>query len=353
MTVLGLHLSRLFLGRWLAALLALAFMLQLLDLLDNATDVLTRGGGALGIGHYALLRFPSAAERLVPLAALVAALLTFARLAAGSEAATLRALGVSGHRMVGLLLPACGLVAMLQFGLGDQLVPRTQRLFTDWWTSLPGPPSSNEPERVWLRAGQDVVALNRVATNGAAASGVLLVQRDREGRALARLDAERAVHGGEGWTLRDVRVTRLGGSAPERLDALPWPDGPTPRNLADLARPIDGVPVAVALQVLDGRWIGGRGEAFYRTRVQSRLAAIPGAAIMVLLAFPATRALPRRGGAARVAAVSVGLGLLYVTLAGGLAALGEAGAVPPAMAAWTAPILFCCVGLVMLLDSEG
>ena len=113
MSVLGRHLSTLFLGRWLAALLGLAAMLQLLDLLDNATDVLARGGGAAGVARYALLRLPSAAERLVPLAALVAGLLTFARLAAGSEAATMRALGVSGHRMVRMLLPACFLVAFL------------------------------------------------------------------------------------------------------------------------------------------------------------------------------------------------------------------------------------------------
>ena len=353
MSVLGRHLSRLFLGRWLAALLGLAVMLQLLDLLDNATDVLARGGGAQGVARYALLRFPSAAERLVPLAALVAALLTFARLAAGSEAATMRALGISGHRMVRLLLPACGVVALLQFGLSDQLVPRTQRVFADWWASLPGAEPPNENNRVWLRAGGDVVALARVAANGASAGGVLLVRRDAEGRAFARLDAEQALHGPGGWELRDVRVTRPGGAVPERLPAVPWPEGPSPANLAELARPTDGVPLAKVLRILDGRWIGARGESFYRTRLQERLAAIPGAAIMLLLAFPASRALPRRGGAARAAAAAVLLGLAYVTVAGGLAALGEAGLVPPPLAAWIAPIVFGCLGAVMLLHLEG
>lgn len=353
MSVLCLHLSRLFLARWLATLLILAFLLQLLDLLDNATDVFIRGGGPWDVGRYALLRFPSAAERLVPLAALVAGLLTFMRLAAGSEAATLRALGVSGHLLVLLLLPACFVVAILQFGLSDQVVPRTQRFFTDWWAALPGAPPPSNRDRVWLRAGRDVVALDRVTSSGKAASGVLLVQRDHEGRALARVDAASATLGPDGWVLHEARVIRPGGAPPERVDTLPWPDGPSPRNLADLARPIDGVPIAVALQILDGRWIGGRGAAFYKTRVHMRLAAIPSAVVMVLLAFPATHALPRRGGGARLSAVAVALGLLYVTLAGGLAALGEAGAIPPALAAWTSPILFCCVGLMLLLDMEG
>lgn len=343
----------LFLGRWLAALLGLAAMLQLLDLLDNATDVLARGGGAAGVARYALLRLPSAAERLVPLAALVAALLTFARLAAGSEAATMRALGVSGHRMVRMLLPACFLVAAFQFALSDQLVPRTQRLFADWWASLPGAPPPDESSRVWLHSGSDVVALNRVSLDGTAASGVLLVRRASDGRALARLDASGAVHGAEGWELRDVRMTRPGGAAPERLASVPWPEGPSPRNLAALARPTDGVPLTQVLGVLDGRWAGERGEAFYRTRLHERLAAVPGAAIMLLLAFPATRALPRRGGAAGPAALAVALGLCFVASAGGLGALGEAGAVQPLLAAWTAPILFGCVGLVMLLHLEG
>ncbi len=353
MSVLGRHLSRLFLGRWLAALLGLAVMLQLLDLLDNATDVLARGGGAAGVARYAALRFPSAAERLVPLAALVAGLLTFARLAAASEAATLRALGVSGHRMVGLLLPACALVAALQFGLSDQLVPRTQRLFADWWAALPGAPAPAERDQVWLRAGADVAALDRVSIDGAFAEGVLLVRRDARGEAFARLDAARAERGPDGWTLLDVRVTRPGGAPPERLAAVAWPEGPAPRNLAELARPTEGMPVVKVLRILDGRWLGGRSESFYRTRVQERLAAIPGAAIMLLLAYPASRAVPRRGGAARLAALSIALGLGYVALSGGAAALGEAGLVPPLLAAWTAPIVFGCVGLVMLLHLEG
>ncbi|MFT8244688.1 LptF/LptG family permease [Roseomonas sp. BN140053] len=353
MSVLSRHLSRLFLGRWLAALLALSVLLQMLDLLDNATAVLTRGGGALGVLHYAALRLPSAAERLVPLAALLAALLTFARLAAGSEAATLRALGVGGPGMVRALLPACVLVAGLQFVLTDQVVPRTQRAFADWWAALPkaDPPSDND--RLWLRLGDDILAVRRVEERGTRLSGVLLVRRDAEGEAVARLDAAGAAFRPQGWELRDVRVASLDGSLPRQVAAMPWPEGPRPRNLAELALPIESVPLEQILRVLDGRWVGNRGEGFYRTRLQERLAALPSAAIMLLLAFPATLALPRRGGAGRWAALSLLLGLGYVALGGGLAALGEAGVLMPALAAWTAPVAFGCAGLVLLLHLEG
>ena len=350
--VLARHLSKLFLGRWLAALLGLSVLLGLLDLLDNATDVLARGGGAVGILRYTALRLPLAAERLVQMAVLVAALLTFSRLAAGSEAATLRALGVGGGRMVRALVPACLVIAVSGFLLTDQVVPRAQREFDRWWAALPAAPAPEE-KPVWLRAGRDVVSVQRVATDGRRLDGVMIARRDARGVATERLDARSAEHGPRGWVLHGVRVAGTDGTTVRDAEAMPWPEAPPPANIVDLAHPIEGGTTARLLDILAGRWIGSRGDAVYRTELQGRVANLAMPLIMVLLAFPATMALPRRGNGLVLAGGGLLLGLSFVALSGGLSAMGEAGVLAPALAAWGAPILFGSVGVAMLLHLDG
>ncbi|MFC0408031.1 LptF/LptG family permease [Roseomonas elaeocarpi] len=352
MSILTRLLTRQFLGRWLGALLALTILLQLLDLLDNATDVLARGGGGLGILRYTLLRMPSSAERLIPLAALIAAVLTFSRLASGSEAASLRALGVSGHRMVACLLPACFVVAVAQFGMTNFLVPATQRSYANWWASLPNAPAE-EATRVWFRAGPDVASADRVRDGGRLLEGVTIIRRDASGHTLMRLDAAAARHGTEGWQLQDVRERGAGDAGPALRGSMAWPDAPTPRNLLAIAQPIDGVSLPQLRRILDGQEEGWRGTSFYRSQLQERAAALLSALVMVLLAFPVSRILPRRGGGGVSLGFAILAGLAFVALAGATGALGEAGLISPALAAWTAPVLFGCLGCVLMLHLEG
>jgi lipopolysaccharide export LptBFGC system permease protein LptF len=160
------YLTRLFLGRALGALLALAGLLQLLDLLDRASEVLARGG-LLDVLRYAALRLPTLLGEAVPLAVLVGAALAFLRLSATSEMAALRAAGVGGWRVFGALLPASALAAAVQGALLFAVAPRTERALADWWDGRGAAATAGEPiavpQRLWLRNGGDVVAVDAVS----------------------------------------------------------------------------------------------------------------------------------------------------------------------------------------------
>lgn len=351
--IAGRYLTRLFLWRLAGVLLALAALMQMLDLLDNASSVLMRGGGIAGVARYAALRLPTLLGQLLPMATLVAAALTFMRLAADLELTALRAVGVSTWRMLAALLPACGLAAVVQFALLDQVAPPTQRALVDWWAAHPAPGAPAEPEqRLWLRARGDVVAVDRVSLDGRRLEGVVLIRRDPERLATARIDAVSATHAGGTWTLHEVRIAHADSPVVEAVDAMPWPEGPSPRNMVELARPTETQPVARTLQVLRGEWASSRGTAHHATRLQAGFAGLLGPAIMLLLAAPAAFALPRRGNGGLYAALGLVLGLGYLTAGGLTAALGEAGLVSPVLAAWAPPLAFGCIGLMILLRLE-
>ena len=356
------YLTRLFGARALGALLTLAALIQLLDLLDRSSEVLARGGGGvLDVLHYAALRSPTVLGHAVPLAVLVGGLLAFRRLAATSEMAALRAAGVGAWRMLGALLPACALAAAAQAALLLGVAPRTERALADWWDARSATSADTPlavPRRLWFRSGAEIVAVDAVSLDGARLEGVLVVRREDEGMIAARTEARGAAHdAARGWVLREARVVRPGQAQAEPSAELAWPDGPSPQALRDLARPTEAQPLDRLLAGARGNGAVARGGAYFATRVQSAAAnaAIP--FLMLLLAAPTAFGLPRPGGsagsAARRAAVGVALGLGYLVVAGLLGALGEASWLPPALAAWTAPLLFATAGFLLLQREEG
>ncbi len=353
------YLTRLFAGRALGALLALAALLQLLDLLDRAGEVLARGGGVADVARHAALRLPTLLGHAVPLAVLVGAALVFLRLAATSEMAALRAAGVGAWRVLGALAPACALAAVTQCALLLVVAPRTERALADWWAGRDAASASEPvalPRRLWLRNGSDVVAVDAASLDGTRLEGVLVVRRGAEGQVSARIEARRAEHDAAagGWTLRGASVVRPAQARAEAAATLAWPDGPAPAAVRDLARPTEAQAPGRLLAGLRGEGAAARGAAFYETRAHSAAAMLATPFVMALLAAPAAFGLPRRGGGGtRRAAVGVALGLGYLVAAGLLGALGEAGAVPPALAAWTAPLVFAAAGALLLQREEG
>lgn len=349
------YVSLMFLGRLVATLLALAGLLQLLDLLDRTSDVLRRGGMS-DLARYAALRLPSLLGQMMPLATLVAALLTFRRLAMTLELTALRASGLGVRHLLGMLVPACLLATIAQVVLLSGVAPITERALAEWWahtdSRVPAARNAPAPRRLWLRAGQEIVAIDRLSLDGSRLDGVLLVPRAADGVATARIEARSATHAADGWTLHDVRISLPDASISTVMPARPWPTGPSPDNLIALARPTEAASPWALLRGLRGEQAVVRGPAYYATRLHEAVARFAGPLLMVLLAVPVAFDLPRGEGQALRGLLVLALGLGYLLLGGLLAALGEAGVIPPPVAAWTVPILFAAIGWQMLMRLE-
>lgn len=347
------YLSRLFLARMLMVLFGLAALLQTLDLFDRAGELLQRGGIA-DVVRYTLLSLPTLLGQIAPLAVLVSAMLTFRRLASTLEMTALRAAGMGAWRILSALAPAGALTAAVQLALVLGIAPYTERMLADWWDARGndgGPVALSQ--RAWLRSNGDILGMDAVSVDGTRLEGVLLVRRDAEGRALLRIDARKAEHGRLGWQFGQVRIARPGMQHPILLEELPWPDGPSPAALREAARPTQAQTPGRLLAGLRGEGVVTRGPAFYAMRVQATAAMAVAPFIMLLLAMPAAFGLPRAGGAGRRALTGLVLGLGYLVIAGLLTSLGEAGALAPALAAWSAPASFAMAGLWLLWREEA
>ena len=349
--MLRAYLTRLFAFRMLCSLFGLAAILQLLDLLDQASTILTRAGMA-GLFRYTGWRLPALLTEMLPLATLMGALLTFMRLANSTEMTAIRAAGISVWQVVGRVLPAALLVSAASLAMQAELAPLSERGFADWWASLGTQPGDAPPARLWLRAHGDVAAVQTVSPNGDRLDGLLIVQHAASGDLTARLDAGNAVFGNGRWTLHDVRIALPDRTDAELLPEAPWPHGPSPANMVELARPVDTQTIGRLWATLNGGWSGSRGPEYYRTQMHALAAGVLSPLLMVLLAAPVLLSPPRGEGRTLLAATSLALGLLYMTVAGLLVALGGAGVLPPVIAGWTALLLFGAYGALRVVQAE-
>jgi lipopolysaccharide export system permease protein len=349
------YLTRLFLGRMLGALFSLAAMLQILDLLENAGTIFAHGG-FLDILHFIALRLPTIVSEMLPLSVLIGALLTFRRLAADLEVTTLCGAGMSLWQMVGALLPVCLLLCVVQFAMQNEVAPKADRAFANWWAATIPPATTSPPPRLWLRAGTDVAAVDSVSFDGRTLHGVMVLERDSQGEISLRLDAPVAHFGPAGWILDHVRVTRPDAPRVQDVATMPWPQGPEPANMQSLAWPANSVTLGRILAVLHGHWAGSLGLGYYRTELQAAFAGLLSPIIMLLLAAPVLLAPPRSEGNTRATATSLALGLGFATCAGLLNAFGQSGTIPPWLAGWMAAVfffVFACLRLSQADDSEA
>ncbi len=342
------YLARLFLWRFAACLGGFIGVVELLDLLDNATDMMTRGsGGIVAVATYAGLRLPLIALQLVPLATLVAALLALAHIGQSSEVVALMAAGRSYARVFGALVPVALAIAIGHFTLGELVAPAADRALRIWLERTGEP--DREVERIWVHQRSTILAFEGVAPDGSWLTGVVIVERDDAGSVLARTDA-RAAEFGAGWTLHDaVRVDAEGRTT--RATAMPWSTAIVPGELAGLARPAQAYALADLAALRDEARLGTRTRSFYRVQWQKKFAGPLAVPLMILIAAPVARGL-RAGSMARLLA-GFGIAFCYL-IADGLAQVtAEAGALPPTLAAWGPTLVFAAVGGAVLVFTEG
>ena len=151
------YLFRMFLTRTVVAVLVLICLVQVLELLDVTTQILQRGQGLAGIGHYSLLRLPGQFQQVASLSMLVGAIFTFSQLASTSEMVVIRATGANIYRVVRMMIPVAIGVALVDFGVAAEVAPRTQDALSHWM-AVTAPPSQAKPAKPhWFRQGQDLV----------------------------------------------------------------------------------------------------------------------------------------------------------------------------------------------------
>jgi lipopolysaccharide export system permease protein len=351
---IGAYVRHMLTIRTLAALAAMIALLQLVDLLDHMADILGRGLGAEGVLKYAVLRLPAMAEQICGIAMLVGGVFTFLQLGRNSEIVAMRATGLSTGQIVRMALPVAVLVAACDLVVADQLTPRAQQELATWWTATTPKTAEAKQKPQWFRAGGDLVLAQSASIDGSRLKEVRLYMRTQNKQLTRRVLAKSAISTPQGWRLEDAVVTEIGldRAVTVRAPGMVWHTALTPPDVARLFSPSYLISSTTAWRSLQGQGAINQSPAFFRTRLHRVFAEPLGVLIMLLMAIPVSLATFRNGRTVPLVLYGLGGGLLYLVVDGLLTALGQTGALPPFIAGWTAPVLFGCAAIAVLLYAE-
>jgi lipopolysaccharide export system permease protein len=343
-------------------LVALTGLVALFDFIE----LLRRASNRPAVGFdipatVAALRLPFIALQILPFAILLGGILAFWRLTRSSELIVARAAGVSawgfltGPAVVALLL---GVIAVTGVSpVSSMMLARAERL-DQAFLRTGGGMSSLAGGRLWLRQSDKELDPQGVAIitgrpaaarpdDGAPArlelQGVSLWRISAGDRPLARIEAPRARLAPGRWVLDDA-VTFIPGRQPSAPARLELPTELTPGRIEDsFASPETlgfwSLPGFIA--VLED---AGFSAVRHRIQFQSLLALPVLALVMALLAAGFSMRHTRRGG------VAAGFALFVVTRVTG--EFGEAGSLPPTLAAWAPSLAGLLLAIALLLHLE-
>ncbi|RCW85264.1 LPS export ABC transporter permease LptG [Phyllobacterium bourgognense] len=304
-----------------------------------------------------VMRIPYIMQQVFPFIALFAAMATLISLNRKYELVVARSVGVSAWQF---LLPAC--TGAFLFGLAAVLVinplaaygfERSEQITANWRA---GKTNDVSADRVpWLRQkteeGETIIGSKSIVNRGLRLVDAVFIRLDKNQDVTERLDAKSADLDDGFWQLNQVTKFVLG-ETPVSLETVRIPTHLRPEFVEEsLARP-ETIPFfELRNKIAAARSFGYPANAF-DMHFQSLLALPALLMAMTLIAATVSLKFVRFGqsGTMILGGVLAGFVLYVVTVV--VKAFGNAGFVPPFVAAWTPVLIATFFGVSFLLHKE-
>ena len=355
---LAFYMTRLFITRTLAVLVALVLVLMTLDLLGESGNILAvPGNGDAELWRYVGLRIPLLISRFLPFAVLLGTLIAFVGLNQHSEIVAMKAAGLSAHQILAPIVVASIFVAGALFAFNEGVVVNSARVVTAWSDNdyKPIPPASGVVSNVWLLKNEDYVEARIVSGRGPRLTAQDVSIYDRSGIALQRvITAKRAVPrpGTNSWLLQDVRIYDATMNLVRHLPQMVGLEGITPEQLTLAKVDPTELPYWTLKRRIAELEAAGRPSDEARSGLAHKISGPLSTLLMPILAAVAAFGLARSGQVLLRACLGMALGFAYFVADNFSLAMGNAGAYPPVVAAWAPFLLFLLIGETVLVQTE-
>ncbi|MGF1544982.1 MAG: LptF/LptG family permease [Parvularculaceae bacterium] len=339
--------------------LALAAIIFLVDLVESLRFAGKVADGDFGLAlRLTTLRTFGLSQALTPFVFLFAAIWTFAQLNRRAEISVMRAAGLSIWRLIGppaLFAAVTGLAVVV---VVDPASSRMTRAAEQLMDAAKGGGNLVRVfgDGIWLRQRDDGASLivNAASLDIAAArlSRVKVWRMDADDRFVERIDAPRADITGKRIELRDARMQAADQKLPRRTPIYALPAALSVADLSAGAPTPETMSIWALPRFIVAAEAAGLPTVRHRIRFHDLCSTPLKLVAMVLIAAAFTLRPMRAGGAFQllISAIAAGFGL-YV-LAEVASALGETGAAPAALAAWTPAVAAATAAATRLLHIE-
>jgi lipopolysaccharide export system permease protein len=330
----------------------------IVDLFEKFPRLLEARVAPGSILQFYLFSLPTIFTQVLPVAVLLASLLSLGGMARHNEVLAMKMGHVSTLR-VALPCVGVGLAASLAAWSATEYVgPRTNERALNIWRMqvrhLPAHRITRDSD-IWYRAqGNRFVHISLIETESGLIRGISIFDLSPQFDLLRRVDAREATWGPDGWKVRDGYGLELDQNPiriePFREMAVPLSE--TPQEFARVARSSEEMTYAQLQQYIERLVSSGVNANRYRVDLYAKVATALVSFIMALIGVSFGLRTGKAGVMIWVGA-SVPMGFLYWMLLYLGIQLGRGGAIPPLLAAWMPNLVFGTAGILSLWRLRG
>ena len=329
------------------------------DLLQTL-DRFLRVKPALGLilQHFAY-NMPGEVYKGLPLIVLISTVFLFLSLTRQRELDALKAAGMSLYRVSLPIFLAAFVISVLAVLFQEVALPElSTRAEEVDRVKIRGmlPRHLQRQNQIWYRTS-DTRFLRMALLDPVEKSveGLLVLDIDQRWRLLDRLDARKARWTPDGWQLSEGVIRRIDDANHVRSDAFAARLVVMPEHVDDFTavqKPVDTLSYLEMRAFVAKLRESGHEVGKYLVQLYSRLSFPLVHVIMVLVGIPFALASPRSGGRAMGIAVAIVIAVGYWMLHSVALAFARADLLPPALAAWTANVVFAGLGTALFLNAR-
>jgi lipopolysaccharide export system permease protein len=328
------------------------------DLFEKFPRFLEAHVHAASIVYYYLFDLPTIFTQVLPVAVLLATLLTLGTMARHNEVLGMKMGHVSTLRIA---LPCIGiglLASLSTWGAAEYIAPRTSEQALNIWRTqvrhLPAHQITRDSD-IWYRAqGNRFVHISLIEVRSGVIRGMSIFELSPDFDLTRRLDATEAVWTKDGWILRDGYELDLTATPirilPFRQMTVKLSEGP--EEFARVARAPQEMSYTELRQYIGRLVQSGVDARRYKVDLHAKVAMALVGLIMALIGVSFGL---RAGGAGVMlwVGICIPMGFLYWMLLSLGFALGRGGALPPLVAAWLPNLVFGTGGVLSLWWVRG
>jgi lipopolysaccharide export system permease protein len=298
-------------------------------------------------------------SQVTSVALLAGALVGLGLLARNNEFVALRSCGVSLGQVTAPLVVVGVVVGLAVFLWSESVVPASARRWSDIWNhevkKKQTPTGVFAGRDVWFHGKAGFYNINRVAPRRRMLYGLTIYQvRGDDFRPTRVIDVATAAWVDGHWRFDGARTLHIDGGDMRVENGLP-PRFTLPETLEDFSVvALDAEETSYDMLRRQIRNLRSKGVDASESLVDLHLKiATPFAAVvMILLAVPLATRGTRATSLPAAIAIGFAIGFSYFIVVAFSRALGQAGSLPPAMAAWTANAVFALVAGYYQLAAE-
>lgn len=295
---------------------------------------------------YFLFKIPSIMNQIMPLAVLMATLLTLGTLSRTSEIIAIQSCGISLRKISEPLLAIAFLLSLLTFFSNETIVPAfSQRMKYIEEVQIMGrnPSTFFRLNNIWYKEKNYMLQARLFIPTSRTLKGVTLWQTTENMQPVKRLEAEEGTWNGHFWTLSNVVERDFAGG--RVISTTTSKTMPVPLNLGidDLKtwdKYAEDMGFFKLKRYAENLSKGGYDATIYQARMHSKVSLPFACLIMAFLGIPFALRGGRSSGIALGIGLSLGIGFAYFIINAILISLGQTGILPPLIAAWAANLIF-------------